>query len=74
MRQAIFVSATPKNTSMRVGQWSDGRAADRAESIRRSRCSLRIRLMMCCGNHVTRQNIINERVLITTLTKRMANS
>ena len=73
MPQTIFVSATPADyeRTHRAGGRA-GRAADRARSIRRSRCARRApRWTICCRRSAS-ASTRDERVLVTTLTKRMA--
>ena len=74
MRRAIFVSATPADVRARASSQvvEAGRAADRAGRSARSKCARRARRLTTCypkSSCVTDQG---DRVLITTLTKRMA--
>ena len=74
MRQAVFVSATPgrlRAAARRPGGGAAG-AARPAWSTPRSRCGRpRARWTTCCRRSASASKL-NERVLITTLTKRMA--
>ena len=72
--QMIFVSATPgKYEAAHAGaDRRAGGAARRAWSIRKSKCVRWARRWTTCCRRSTSASSVNERVLITTLTKRMA--
>ena len=74
-RSAIYVSATPAEYELERSQGRGGRAdhpADRARSIRRSRCGPRPGRWTTCSARSAARVEAGERVLVTTLTKRMA--
>ena len=72
--QMIFVSATPgRYEAQHSGAGGGaGRAADRPGGSRRSRCVRCAPRWTMCSRRSTSASERNERVLVTTLTKRMA--
>ena len=73
MRQAIFVSATPADYEKRTpARWSSSWCGRPAWSTRRSRCGPATHQVDDVLQEIRERVEINERVLITTLTKRMA--
>ena len=73
MRQTVFVSATPADYERATpGRSSSRSCGPPAWSTRRSRCGRRRRRSTTCSAEISLRVERSERVLVTTLTKRMA--